>query len=79
MNFKQALKAKKKDIQAEYQMRAARITNWLLEEGRISGEECEDVYNELWNDIAESADEFDELATESVEKVRSRKKNWGGK
>ncbi len=79
MDFKQALAAKEKEIYAEYQMRAARITAWLLEQGEITEKESEEVYNELWNDISESEDEYDSLAMEVVERVRDRNKNKGAK
>jgi hypothetical protein len=74
VNFKQALKAKEKNIHAEYQMRAARIVGWLIEQNEITEEESEEVYNSLWNDISKSDDEYDQIALDIVEEIRDEKK-----
>jgi polyhydroxyalkanoate synthesis regulator phasin len=73
MTFKEALAAKEKDSYAEYQMRAARIVNWFLEQGEITEDETEEFYLDLWDAISESEDEFDEIAYDILETLRDRK------
>jgi len=73
MTFKEALEAKNKNINAEYQMRAARIVNWFIEQGEIEEIEADEFYLELWDSISESEDEFDEIAYSILEDIRKRK------
>jgi hypothetical protein len=70
MTFKEALDAKEENIYAEYQMRAARIVNWLLENDEITEEESEELYQLLWSEISESDDEFDQLVYEYIDQIR---------
>lgn len=69
MTFKEALAAKEENIYAEYQIRAARIVNWLIESNEIKEEEAEKVYDELWNEISESDDEYDEIVYNYIEEI----------
>jgi hypothetical protein len=66
MTFKEALEAKNKNINAEYQMRAARIVNWVQEQHKISDEIAEELYSELVEAIIDSDDEFDSTAIEML-------------
>jgi polyhydroxyalkanoate synthesis regulator phasin len=73
MTFKEALAAKDKQVYAEYQMRAARIVNWMLEQGEIKEDESEELYLRLWSNISESDDEFDETVFYILAELRSEK------
>jgi polyhydroxyalkanoate synthesis regulator phasin len=73
MTFKEALAAKDKQVYAEYQMRAARIVNWMLEQGEIKEDESEELYLRLWSNISESDDEFDETVFYVLAEMRSEK------
>jgi hypothetical protein len=73
MTFAEALEAKNKDINAEYQMRAARIVSWLLDIGKIKKEEAENFYNRFWNVLFDSDDEFDDVALFIVDKEKGGK------
>jgi len=73
MTFKEALAAKDKQVYAEYQMRAARIVNWMLEQGEIKEDESEELYIRLWSNISESDDEFDEVVFYILAEIKSEK------
>lgn len=62
LSYKKALKAKEKDIFAEYCMRAARITKWLIKENDICDLEIiEELYLSLVDDIESDNDDYDEI------------------
>lgn len=73
MTFKEALAAKENNTRLEYEMRAARIANWVREQEGLDDEFTEALYSVLKEEIADSKDEFDETAYEILEELRFHK------
>jgi hypothetical protein len=70
MTFKEALKQKQKNINLEYELRAARIANWVNEQESLTNAKVEKLYNALVEVLREDPDDMDAVAYELLEDIK---------
>lgn len=70
LNFEEALEAREEKLELEYELRAARITNWIYHETELQKKDVEELYSAIF-DALWDLDSFDEdqLGMEIAEKL----------
>jgi hypothetical protein len=70
MTFKEALELRNEQPDLEHQLRAAKIVSWLIDNDEILKKEAEELYTRLWDEIANSDEEWDHLVYDIIEQMR---------
>lgn len=74
MTYQEARALKTQDYFIEYQLRSARIVDWLIDSNELDPAGAEDFYVDLWNDFLKfDESNFDNYALRKAKKLSKAK------
>ena len=83
MKFTEARKLREDNPNLEHELRAAKVTAWMLDNNKISKSETQDLYEGLIDSMYNSEEEYDQIVYYILDEIRTankeEKKKKGGK
>jgi polyhydroxyalkanoate synthesis regulator phasin len=73
LSLTEAIEMRNANPDLEHQLRAAKVVEWMLDNGEVNEEESEELYIRLIDEMYNSDEEYDSLALEIVREIREEK------